>query len=73
MRDGLRQPKPPKSQDRRREEAAKQAARLMNRYEIPGVAPLTFLQKVEMVMLALVLALVLFGMIGILLPPRVHP
>jgi hypothetical protein len=45
----------------------------MNRYEVPGVAPLTVLQKVEMVVLALVLALVLFGMIGIVLPPRIHP
>lgn len=62
-----------KSDDRRREEAAKQAARLMNRYQIPGVAPLTLLEKVEIVVLALVLALVLFGMIGIILPPPVHP
>ncbi len=50
--------------------AARRAARLMNGYTIPGVEPLSLVEKVGIVILALLIALTLFGMAGLVLPPR---
>lgn len=54
----------------RREAAARHAARLVNRYTIPGVEPLSLREKLWILVLALVIALTPFGMAGLVLPPR---
>jgi len=59
----------PRTEAERREELARRAARVINSYAIPGIGPLTFREIVKIVLLALFLALTLFGMLGAVLPP----
>jgi hypothetical protein len=61
------------SQQECREQAARRAARLMNNYDVPGIPPLTLGQKLQMLTLALLIALTLCGLGGLLLVPAPHP
>jgi hypothetical protein len=57
------------SAEARREAVARQAARIMRSYVLPGVAPMTCMQRVILLVLAVFMALVLFGLLGLFLPP----
>jgi hypothetical protein len=60
------------SEEARRREAARQVARVMRGYAVPGIPPFTTLQRITILVLALFLALTLFGMAALILPPA-HP